>query len=310
MVLPLKYYSNAKLLITAEYLVLKGAKALALPLNLGQDLCVEETDSGYIEWISTVKGEAWFNAKILFSSLILIETNKPDKAKKLIEILRFAKSLNPSFLNQSKGIKVKANIEFDLDWGLGSSSTLVSNIAWWAACNPYQLNKMAFHGSGYDIACARSNSPLFYQLIDKKPNIERIEFNPPFFNQLTLVWLNQKQNSREEIGRFDQSENYFSEISEINKITSEMAPCDNLTRFMKLMELHENIISSVIGVTKVKQALFAEFNGAIKSLGAWGGDFILVASEKSFEYVQNYFNQKGFHTVVKFDSLWRIANSQ
>lgn len=304
-----KYFSNAKLLITAEYLVLKGAKALAIPLSLGQNLCVEETDSGYIEWISTVKIEAWFNAKILLPNIRLLETNKPDKAEKLIEILRYAKSLNPSFLSQSKGFKVMANIEFELDWGLGSSSTLISNIAWWAVCNPYQLNKMAFHGSGYDIACARSNSPLFYQLIGEKPNIEKIDYHPPFLQQLTLVWLNKKQSSRNEIGRFDQSKNYFSEICEINEITSEMVQCDNLSQFMKMMELHEDIISSVIGVPKVKHGLFIDFDGAVKSLGAWGGDFILVATEKSFDYVQNYFNQKGFHTVVKFDSLWPTANS-
>ena len=38
------FYSNGKLLLTAEYLVLDGAKALALPTKFGQDLEVKKID--------------------------------------------------------------------------------------------------------------------------------------------------------------------------------------------------------------------------------------------------------------------------
>ena len=38
------FYSNGKLLITGEYLVLDGAKALALPTKYGQYLTVEFLD--------------------------------------------------------------------------------------------------------------------------------------------------------------------------------------------------------------------------------------------------------------------------
>ena len=38
------FYSNGKLLITAEYLVLDGAKAFALPTKFGQNLIIEETN--------------------------------------------------------------------------------------------------------------------------------------------------------------------------------------------------------------------------------------------------------------------------
>ncbi len=298
-----KYHSNGKLLLTAEYLVLKGAKALAVPLNVGQDLHVEENGSGYIEWISTVKGDAWINVKISLPYFELIESNDNEKAEKLLEILRFTKQLNPLFLSGSKGCRVKANVEFDLEWGLGSSSTLISNIAWWAGCDAYQLNKMAFHGSGYDIACARSNIPLLYQLIDEKPHVQSVGFAPPFISQLFLVWLGQKQNSRDEIARFDKNKNYSVEIGKINRITMEMLHCKHLGGFMQLIEQHENIISSIIHKTKVKEQLFPDFDGEIKSLGAWGGDFILLATEKTFEYVQNYFNQKGFRTVLMFNRL-------
>ena len=38
------FYSNGKLLITGEYLVLDGAKAFALPTKFGQKLTIEETE--------------------------------------------------------------------------------------------------------------------------------------------------------------------------------------------------------------------------------------------------------------------------
>ena len=46
------YKSNGKFMLTGEYLVLKGATALALPLKLGQSLDVEvsEENENRIYW--------------------------------------------------------------------------------------------------------------------------------------------------------------------------------------------------------------------------------------------------------------------
>jgi mevalonate kinase len=46
------FYSNGKLLITGEYLVLDGAKAFALPTKFGQSLIIEEGSNKAIQWIS------------------------------------------------------------------------------------------------------------------------------------------------------------------------------------------------------------------------------------------------------------------
>ena len=45
-------YSNGKLLITGEYLVLNGAEALALPLSCGQSLNYKKTTNNLIKWVS------------------------------------------------------------------------------------------------------------------------------------------------------------------------------------------------------------------------------------------------------------------
>ena len=50
----------------------------------------------------------------------------------------------------------------------------------------------------------------------------------------------------------------------------------------------------------IKKEFFSDFNGEIKSLGAWGGDFIMVSSEDN---PLNYFKNKGYNTVFKFNDL-------
>ena len=47
------YYSHGKLLISSEYAVLDGAKALALPTKLGQRLEVTNRNTKNINWKSS-----------------------------------------------------------------------------------------------------------------------------------------------------------------------------------------------------------------------------------------------------------------
>ena len=46
------FYSNGKLLLTGEYVVLDGANALAVPTKYGQNLVVEIINKPYIIWKS------------------------------------------------------------------------------------------------------------------------------------------------------------------------------------------------------------------------------------------------------------------
>ena len=58
------FYSHGKLLISAEYAVLDGALALALPTKFGQSLTVESTPEDTILWKSiSNKGAVWFEAE-------------------------------------------------------------------------------------------------------------------------------------------------------------------------------------------------------------------------------------------------------
>ena len=54
---------------------------------------------------------------------------------------------------------------------------------------------------------------------------------------------------------------------------------------------------------KVQAERFADFPGTVKSLGAWGGDFVLVLSPWPAEQTMAYFNAKGCPTVLSYNEM-------
>ncbi|MDP3352968.1 MAG: GYDIA family GHMP kinase, partial [Flavobacteriaceae bacterium] len=265
--------SNGKLLLTGEYVVLDGAKALAIPTQYGQSIHVIFIDEPIIQWQSLdEKGETWFECTLESKTLQLINSSfysleedaKENTAETLQSILVEAQKLNPLFLNESNGVSVITKLTFPTNWGLGSSSTLINNIANWAKVDAYELLKKTFGGSGYDIACAQNNSPIIYQLKDKKPIVKKVKFNPIFKDQLFFIHLNKKQDSRKGIERYKKNqENLTSEIAEISLITDEIIKTSSIFEFEKLIAQHEQIISNIIKLKPIQQTLFSDYFGQI-----------------------------------------------
>lgn len=306
----MNYYSNGKLLLTGEYLVLDGAKSLAVPTKFGQDLVVQKIKDQQLIWGSfTNTGQCWFEAVFDLQKLRLVSCTFSSKeegngeviAETLLDILKEAKKINPSFLVTENGFMVKTALTFPRDWGLGSSSTLINSIASWAQVDAFQLLWNSFKGSGYDIACAQNERSIFYQLENNKPLVEQVNFNPNFKENLFFVHLNQKQDSKEGIVKFRQrAQNFQREIEQISAISDEFLKAATLLDFNKLIIEHEQIISSIIKMKPVKEKLFFDYFGEIKSLGAWGGDFVLVTGN---EETSSYFTKKGFETVLSYSEM-------
>ncbi|HUH29722.1 GYDIA family GHMP kinase [Gelidibacter sp.] len=300
---PQKFYSNGKLLLTGEYLVLDGALALAIPTKYGQSLTVEPSEAAQLKWKSfDSEGELWFEIHLSIRDGFHISTTVEDPiVDRLLQILKTTKKHNPTFLIGETGFKVKTQLDFPRNWGLGTSSTLINNIAQWAKIDPYRLLEDTFGGSGYDIACAMHNVPITYQLEQNSPTVIERDFNPEFKEHLFFVFLNKKQNSRDGIAAYQRNKDHSTlALSEINAITNDMIKCTNLETFQFLMECHESIISKIIKQQPVKELLFKGFNGSVKSLGAWGGDFVLVASEN---HPEAYFKERGFHTIIPYREM-------
>lgn len=297
------FYSNGKLLITGEYLVLNGAKAMALPTKFGQNLVVENGENEEIKWTSyDADNSIWFDETILFSEIIRNNTVEKTSIKNtLITILHEAYLLNPSLIQNSKGYTISTHLNFPRKWGLGTSSTLINNIALWFEINAFTLLKNSFGGSGYDIACAQNNSPLIYQIEQDKPLVKKINFNPTFTKNLYFVYLNQKQNSKNAIASYREKKsdlgNYIKSITEITDVVSK---ANDLSVFSEALEKHEKELSLILERKTIKESLFPDFVGTIKSLGAWGGDFVMAISQKN---PTPYFSSKGYETVIPYHEM-------
>lgn len=296
------YYSHGKLLLTSEYLVLDGAQALALPTKKGQHLDIKAIDQEAIIWRSYLStGELWLDYK--FSFPLDSNDGREDAIyERLLSILQAAQKLNSSFLNTQQGYEIESTLEFQKDWGLGSSSTLLANIARWASVDPYKLLDMTFGGSGYDIACATTESALIYQKTSTTPIVTPVTYNPPFKDELYFVYLNKKQNSRESIKHYrslDQ-ESLTEERARFSKFTQDLLSCKSIVAFEKLLSEHEDNLSRILKTPTIKTQLFADYPRAIKSLGGWGGDFVLVVGTTS---QMDYFRNKGYDTIVPYNEM-------
>lgn len=303
------YYSHGKLLLTGEYVVLDGAVALAVPSIYGQSLDIEKGDNGMVKWTSLDdNGNSWFEAEFALSDQEIASSQAPhnDVSERLLQILNAAKQLNPDFLTDADGYHVTTELGFPKNWGLGTSSTLISNVASWAKVDAYSLLEKTFGGSGYDIACAKATGSLTFQLKNNEQFVNSVDFNPSFKNHIYFVHLNQKQNSRDGIKQYRKNaSDVSSSIEKINLITEKMIICESLVAFQKLMNIHEQLISELIKEAPIKTRFFNNFNGSIKSLGAWGGDFVMVATDVN---PTAYFESKGYDTILSYSEMVLASN--
>lgn len=297
----MKFYAKGKLLLTAEYAVLGGAKALALPAKLGQSLEITQTTSGIITWKSVdANGQLWYENS--FDKKTFAPQQQNDAiGERLQQLFLVISEVNPTLLADADGLLFTSSLEFDRSWGLGSSSTLVSLLSQWSQVNPYVLLQKVFGGSGYDIACATADGALLYERTNAiHPTITAVDFNPCFKDQLFFVHLNQKQDSQQAVVAFDSGMLTPQKMKIISGLTQSFLSNLILVDFQELMTQHEAIIASLINTMPIQKRLFNDYPGTIKSLGAWGGDFILACGAAN---TPDYFAHKGYKTCLTYQSL-------
>ncbi len=307
------FYAHGKLLLTAEYLVLDGATALAIPTKQGQFLEVTSDENNgasapKIYWNSLdMEGNCWF-ATVFENTASGIQISEDAKNAEdkitttLLDILQTAQLLNTVFLTEEKELTITTRLEFDRQWGLGTSSTLIATIANWAQVDPFVLLEKSFGGSGYDIACAIHDTPILYTRTDGAPEVKEVTFDPPFKEQLFFVYRNQKMDSKAAIAHYrslDVSVLAKAKL-QINTITESVLNSRTLQEFEELLTTHEAILSETLQLPTVKSELFQDFSGAVKSLGGWGGDFMLATGGLES---QEYFRRKGYHSIIAYKSM-------
>ncbi len=277
------FRANGKLLLSGEYTVLDGAKALAIPTKLGQTLSVTQEDSNQrkLSWKSfNHDGSLWFEA-LFDRNLQILHADQVDVAERLQNLLVKAIQANPDFYAEQYWYEAETHLEFNREWGLGSSSTLVSLIAQWAEVDAFELLQNTFGGSGYDVMCATAQNPITFQLIDGKPIVQEVDFDPAFKQELSFYYTGNKQYSNKEVTRYRELDfDRAKAVQHINRLTDSFLVCSSIQEFQKLIDEHENLMSEILRMPKAKELLLPNYSGSVKSLGAWGGDFVLLAGER------------------------------
>jgi hypothetical protein len=279
-----------------------------VPSKLGQSLHVKERPGSELIWKSYDKtGQLWFEANFDLMGFDVTKTTDEKVAQNLRNLLRAVCRQDGDFLSHWKKYTVETYLDFDLDWGLGASSTLIACLAEWADVNPYYLLFDSFGGSGYDVACADAEGPILYQLGEESLSVESVEFDPAFKDKLYLVHLGRKQNSREGIKHYyKQKKKLNGAIPELTNLTAKVIASKTLPDFEKLMQSHEKMLSSILNIKPVKELYFNDYWGIVKSLGAWGGDFVLVTSNRNEVETRQYFIDKGYTTFYPFEELVQL----
>lgn len=288
------YQASCKLMLFGEYLVLEGSNSLAFPLKYSQSL--EVTPGKSFTWESYSRNGRWFEMK-LHKDLNIDETNDEEKAKILQGLIQHIHRSKPS-LDMLNTFRVRAN--FNMQWGIGSSSTLISILAQWSGLDPYELSQRSFGGSGYDIACATASQMITYRMEDKVAN--PVELNEAVTDKLLFIYSGSKQSSKDEIKRFEKSTTQESDISTMDDIINQALAAKSIEEFEVQIDRSEDLLSPILGLEKLKQHIFADYEYSIKSLGAWGGDFFLATYRDSNE-ARDYFREKGYETMFTYNEL-------
>ena len=305
------FHSNGKLLLSAEYFVLDGALALALPTCLGQSIHIKGTErtANQLFWKSfDEKGVIWFEGQFQLPDVKFLAGTNDESGRRLEQLFKAIERQRPRFWESFSSLEITTELDFPRLWGLGTSSTLIAGLSAWANVDPYQLLADTFGGSGYDIACAKASGPILYQLEKGKPYSQQVAFNPPFTKQLYFVYLGKKQNSREGIAHYRQlTEKNKEQINRVTKLTSDMAEAKSLPIFEELMDEHEYLISEALQLPRVGPLYFPDFWGKVKSLGAWGGDFVLMTNPDPERDIKSWLKGKGFRDILSFSELILIS---
>ncbi|MGC8864714.1 MAG: hypothetical protein ACP5O2_03230 [Bacteroidales bacterium] len=294
--------SPGKVLLSGEYFVLWGATALAFPSLQRQYLTVcDTTDQAFHRWTTSVGSTEIFSCLIDKISLHAYEVAGSKASAEFIEkLLWAARSMNPAIFETSRHFHTE--LDFQPEWGLGSSSSLIVNISRFTHTDPWVLHQTISQGSGYDVACALHEKPLLFS----HPENPRISFpviNYPFADSLYFLPLGFKKDSSRAIRETAHLRPSTAIIEEASQISYALTWARTLTEFSELLKSFMHLVKRGLGLNDDLPAPLNDFGGLIKPLGAWGGDLALVISDVEEDWLRNWFNSRGYARLIKWQDI-------
>ena len=294
------FHARGKLLLTSEYVVLDGTPAVAVPTHKGQRMDVlEAKDSGLLAWTARAHdGSIWLQGSLERTP----EGWRPSAAQEspasgldaVSAVLTAAEHLRGTPL---PGGSVETFLEFPNDYGWGSSSTLISLVAQWAEVDALTLHFATQNGSGYDAVCALASGPIRYT----RTGPASAQWVPVSLahwphNTLYLVHLGEKQRSAQDVVRYRNIAPNPLLLKAVGEAAELLFRASSPQEWSEAARMHEEAMGKVLGRTPVAETRFANYPHAVKSLGAWGGDFVLAQVLEASDL--QWFKERGFLTVL------------
>lgn len=291
--------ANGKFMITGEYVVLRGAEALAVPLRLGQQALLVPNGGAAIYWESFAPGGKWFETALHAETLEVLAGADAEKSARLVRILGEIRRQVPGFLRE--GWWVRTDLDFDPAFGMGSSSTLLALLCDAAGADAFPVLKNTFGGSGYDLACAFAGTPVRYTLRGDTALAVETSLRPEVTAHILFVYSGNKMVSSGEVRKFSTLPVPDSVIRDFSDLTQAAVKAADHRTFAETMQAHERRMGELLGQPPLG-GRFAGFEGTLKSMGAWGGDFFMAVAD-DVPAARAYFESKGFGPVYAYSEI-------
>src|SRR5690606_24294044 len=124
---------------------------------------------------------------------------------------------------------------------------------------------------------------------------------PKFNDELYFVYLNQKQDTAVSVSTIYKSKpKNEALVKEISTLTKQILNASALSELENYINQHEDLLSHHLEIAIAIDLYFSDYAGSVKSLGAWGGDFVMVTERGNF---REYFSEKGFTTIFSFREM-------
>jgi mevalonate kinase len=288
------FFAHGKLLLTSEYVVLDGVPGLAVPTVLGQRLeATEEVGSSILHWSAVDSdGRVWLDG--------LLERTpggwkaSDDALEPVAQLLNATEKIGQRTL---PGGQIRTQLEFPSNYGWGSSSTLISLVAQWQGIDVLALHFATQNGSGYDAVCATASGPLWYRkTADQTAEWHSTSLAHWPHDSLYLVHLGHKQQSAADVVRYRSLTPSLSDLKGIEKAARALFEATTFDTWGHAAREHETRMAALLGRTPVSEGALQGYPHACKSLGAWGGDFVLVQVADGSDL--QWFKDQGFSTAV------------
>ena len=271
---------------------------MVAPTIFGQKFTFSENLNDDILWLAKDINGTFLEKKFSIESI-----SNPDNIRAEDALLKTLANAYQLSNNKKKlqGFNVESTLNYDRNFGLGSSASFLRLVADIFDCNPFSLRMNGWNGSGFDIAATTQNQLFTYSIEGDLPKVETAIFNNKLTENIFFIYTNKKQNTRDSIQRIKLNDTEKADfVAKANALTVDFQSCSSNFELIMLMEEHEELVSFYTGYNKIK-VQFTDFQGGIKSLGAWGGDFIMATGEK--EYIYSYFKTKGLDKIYSWNEI-------